>query len=55
MTSQVEQVVNAWYKIWCSLHDPFTDDFEGELYKVIPDLHFTYIPETNYWILIGER
>lgn len=55
MNYPLQDVVNAWYKQWYGTHDPFEDDFEAELYKVLPHHQFTLDVPNDYWILIGER
>ena len=55
MKHQLQDVVNAWYKQWTKLHDPFNDDFEKELYEALPYQQFTLDVRNDYWILIGER
>lgn len=52
MKQELEIAINAWYKQWCELHDPFEDDFEGEVEMVLPGVKITYdIHNCNYIVL----
>lgn len=49
MSKDLENAVNAWYKQWLLTNDPFKEDFEDELYKVLPNHKFTLDINNNYW------
>lgn len=56
MKSELEKLCNAYYKEWCMTHDPFEDDFQDELEKLLPNVKFSmnYNPQANTseWIYI---
>jgi len=52
MKTDLQIVINSWYKEWCLSHDPFEDDFEDEVYKVLPDIKVTFDTHNlNYIVL----
>jgi hypothetical protein len=52
MKEELQIAINFCYKQWCEIHDPFEDDFEDEVYKVLPNIKITYDTHNlNYIVL----
>lgn len=56
MEKEIEKLVNVLYQQWLKEHDPFEDDFEDELLKLIPavkmSLNYNTQANSSEWIFI---
>jgi hypothetical protein len=57
MKEQIVACVNAWWGDLCEIDsddiiNDTPDDFNEKLEAVLPDMKFSYIPQSNEWILL---
>lgn len=52
MKEELQIVINAWYKQWCLTNDPFMEDFEDEVWKVLPNVKITLDTHNLIYIVL---